>query len=108
MSRAFEQAVNRVLKSLKGIELRSWDDIVLSSLNPTNPAEELFKLAQIAKCYQLFVGKYRGASTEERQEAYQILRIAFDGGVFPIRHHLNREQFGDLLDLHLDQLATDV
>ena len=104
MSRAFEQAVNRVLKSLKGIELRSWDDIVLSSLNPTNPAEELKKLAQIANCYQLFVGKYRGATIEERQEAYQVLRIAFDGGLFPQRSYLNREQFGCLLDLHLDYM----
>lgn len=104
MNREFQQAVNHVLKHLKGVESRSWDEIVLNSLNPTNPVEELKKLARIAKCYQLFVGKYSGASIEERQEAYQILHIAFDGGVFPMRSYLSREQFGYLLDLHLDHM----
>jgi len=91
----------RALKVLKEVERREWYAILLDSANPISEGSETVKLVKVAAAYKVFSAKYPMASIDLKREAYRILRVAFDGGLFPHRKHLSKVQFGELLDLHL-------
>ena len=93
-----------MLKVLREVEGRDWDSILLSSANPVDRMGLLMTLREVARCYRHFVLTYPEASQQVKEEAYICLRIAFDGGRFPMRKHLSKEQFGMILDCHLESL----
>ncbi len=92
----------RALKVLKEVEGRDWYAILLDSSNPIDEGGETMKLIRVSFAYKRFLDLNPDTIFEVRQEAYKILRVAFDGRHFPPRKYLSKAQFGQLLDLHLE------
>lgn len=76
--------------------------ILLDSANPIDEGGEAVKIIKVAVAYKRFLNMNPDVKFEAKEEAYKMLRIAFDGRHFPRRRNLSKEQFGQLLDLHLD------
>lgn len=91
----------RALKVLKEVEERDWYAILLDSSNPIDEGGEAVKIIKVAAAYKQFLSLNPDAKHDTKEEAYKILRVAFDGRHFPPRRHLTKAQFGQLLDLHL-------
>ncbi len=95
-------SLHRALKVLKEVEKRDWYAILLDSPNTIDEGGEAVKLIRVAAAFKIFLELNHETIFDVRQEAYKILRVAFDGRHFPPRKYLSKAQFGQLLDLHLE------
>jgi hypothetical protein len=102
----FDQNIAAALRTLREVERRDWHAILLASANPVDEGGEAMKLVKIAAGYQQFVREFPNVNydTKTKQEAYAILRAAFENQHFPPRQHVSKAQFGRLLDMHLKLL----
>ena len=104
MDKQLQQHIAKSLKTLREVESRGWHDILLSSTNPIDEAGEALKLIKIALGYAQFVANNPTVDADTKHEAYLVLRAAYDNQHFPRRNHLSKEQFEQLLDIHLERL----
>jgi hypothetical protein len=101
--KVLDQQIGKALRLLREVEQRPWYSILLDG-NVTDERGEAQKLIDLAACYQQFLRQYPYCSLGEKAEAYAILKAGFANALFPSRKHLSRDQFGLLLDLHLETM----
>ena len=95
--------MTKALKTLREVESRVWDRILLSSVDPINEGGEALKLIKIAACYKDFTREFADANIDTKLEAYAVLRAAYDNRKFPTRKHVSKAQFERLLDMQLSR-----
>jgi len=103
MHKQLQQHISKAQKALGEVEQRSWHGILLSSINPIDESGEALKLLKIASGFQQFTREFAETNYDAKQEAYAVLRAAYDNRSFPQRRYLSKLQFARLLVLHLER-----
>jgi hypothetical protein len=101
--KVLDQQIGKALRLLREVEQRPWYLILLDG-NVTDELGEAQRIISLAACYQQFLRQYPHCSLGEKAEAHAILKAAFVNALFPSRQHLSKNQFGMLLDLHLETI----